>query len=196
MLQREWRYSKAAQKSTIFSGAVVEAQRLAPMIIRYPKISTKGTISEKVGAMLLFSSQRVAHLEASPKETAVSVLQNYCAALCLDWQEFMTTTKLDGGRLEFHLPVSFMHGDFGPSNVGLQSGQVALFDWEFAYEKGSLLYDWWYLNHILNYKNLSGDYVVKAGRFFQDAVRCLALTEEQVRYFCELVNKAQTCVKA
>lgn len=43
------------------------------------------------------------------------------------------------------LPVSFMHGDFCPSNLALSGSNLSVIDWEWASSGGSILLDWWCL---------------------------------------------------
>lgn len=47
------------------------------------------------------------------------------------------------------MPLSFMHGDLSPSNLGIHENMLRIIDWEWASTKGSVILDWWCLrNHI------------------------------------------------
>jgi len=194
-LQRECSYSNLAQRSALFAGHVVSAEFLSPRLIRYPLISTSNAVSERVQAMIDFGRQIKKKLQHCPTQKASIVLENYCVSLDVNLQKFYEQNRLQLSRLQFDLPVSFMHGDFGPSNTGLRGNSLAMFDWEFAYEKGSLLYDFWYLDHICRFKQYPDKIVENTGEFVASVITEYGVHNNSFRYFCHLVNALQGCKK-
>ncbi len=192
ILQREYRYSKAAAESPLFSGHVVEAQSIIPSIIRYPVVHTNSPLTEKIDAMIAFSRRNEDFLQTCARRSASDVLADYCLELDVKWDMYLNYTRVDQSRLSFDLPVSFMHGDFGPSNTGFRNGRLVIFDWEFAYEHGSLLYDWWYMNHICKFMNYPNEVIEKTSEFFQYGLKKTGVDADGFQYFCNLFNNLQT----
>jgi hypothetical protein len=192
-LQREGSYSNLAESSTLFTGHVATAESLSPRVIRYPLVSTNSAISEKVEAMILFCRQKTAHIQNCPRGKANGILENYCISLGIDWWHFCERNNVDLEQLLFDLPVSFMHGDFAPINAGFRGNQLVMFDWEFAYEKGSLLYDCWYLQHICNYLQYAESLKAKTGEFLAITIAEYKLEPDSFMYFCNVMNGVQCC---
>ncbi len=194
-LQRECSYSNLAERSDFFAGHVVSAESLSPRVIRYPLVSVGSALSEKVEAMLSFCRQRQAQVQNCARQKASVILENYCLSLGVDRRRFGECNKVDAEKLEFQLPVTFMHGDFGPSNTGLRENSLAIFDWEFASEHGSILYDFWYIDHICRFKQYSNEVTHRTNRFICDVIAEHGLDCDAFRYFCRIMNAVQGCKK-
>lgn len=194
-LQREYRYSKSANSSPIFSESVVEAQSIAPALIRYPVVCTNRSLFEKIDAMIAFCRRNEVYLQSCPRQPACETLKNYCSALEVNWNSYLTESGVEHGRLSFDLPVSFMHGDFGPGNTGFRDACLVMFDWEFAYEHGSLLYDWWYMNHICRFMNYPSEAIEKTSAFLQEGLERFGVEPDVFDYFCNAVDRLQRCKK-
>jgi hypothetical protein len=195
ILQREYRYSKAATSNPLFSGYVVEAQTIIPSVIRYPAVCTNRPLVEKVDAMIAFSRRNEEFLQNCARRSASDVLAGYCLELDVKWAIFLNHSRVDLSRLSFDLPMSFMHGDFGPSNIGFRNGRLFIFDWEFAYEHGSILYDWWYMNHICKFMNYPNETIEKTSDFLQEGLIKASIKIDAFMYFCKLLNQLQTYQK-
>jgi len=194
-LQRECRYSNVAERSPLFAGHVVAAESLSPRVIRYPLVFVGSALSDKIEAMIQFCCKKQDYIENCRTEHASLILEKYCRELNVDWQQFCEVNKVETEKLHFQLPVTFMHGDFGPSNTGLRGNTLAIFDWEFAFENGSILYDCWYIDHICKFKKCPETITKLTNHFVCDVIKRHRLNTDAFRYFCRAMNGVQGCKK-
>ena len=153
-LAREVATTQLATTWAPFTGMVVEQELVTRFVARSDRRYGDGSRDDTVAAMVRFVERHTAMVGEARRETAFDLLRAHMERLRVAPQHRHALFErfcavLESDFFAFEVPRTPMHGDFAPENAILRGDDLVLVDWEYASERGSLLYDVWFLRRCI-----------------------------------------------